>query len=163
MKNFLKRILQVTAIVLTVVVLGVLSSTVSTAIADNPYLPTLVARTAIIDYGTLAVTGASTFTSDVILTSGLFRGGSSVAKIDSGNALAGGSWTLDTVAMTGAKAGDVVGITEYLPNYSATPDTGAYYAYTIYTDHVVITRTKRVPASALKSYPKLGVVLISKQ
>lgn len=59
----------------------------------------------------------------------------------------------DTLAWAGATAGDVFTITEYLPAYSTTPDTGSSpYAFTIPTSGtVVVKRTKQTDASTLKS------------
>jgi hypothetical protein len=71
---------------------------------------------------------------------------------------------VDTITMNGADVGDVFVVTEITPTWSSTPDTGAgnYRAWVISANKVVVGRTKRTPASTLKSGAIYAIVKFDK-
>lgn len=111
--------------------------------------------------GKLINTGDSARIQGNLKVNGLLKGGAIVARIDSFTTTA----LKDTVVMTGARAGDAILITPFLPLYSTTPDTGVcpYNGFVLANDSVVVQREYFSAGRTAKSGAQYFVHLISKQ
>lgn len=153
MKTFFKNIVLVVLVMAAVFM-----------IAAAPYYMTLVIRTALIDHGTLAVSGLSTFTGRTThnggaTVNGLLKGNSLVARVDSFYTTSAS----DSVPWLGARAGDVFLIGSYNPAYATTVDT-VFYTYSVGIDTVYPARVKaRFTSTGVLTGAKYVIVGVSKQ